>query len=191
LKKQSGFSLIEVLVTMILVTTGVLGMVAMQSRSIHYTQESVQRNAAVDLTNQLVEVLRANPELIFDGVPPAQPASTGLKTASIFYKAKGSDFSPSPATLTDGACAAPSTPQKQRDCWLEQVKRKLPNASALLNDHLYICRSSEPTSTSTPKCDDEGSTLEIQLAWSVKKGTCPDDRAPNETTCIYRTRIEL
>lgn len=167
-------------------------MVAMQGRSIQYTQESVQRNAAVDLTNQLIEIMRANPQLIFDNFPPAQPASSDLLDDSIFYKKKGHAFSPAPVTLADGACMAPDTPQKQRDCWLEQVKSKLPNAAALINEHLYICRSPEPSSTSAPNCDDsKGSTLEIQLPWNVKPGGCPDDRAPNETTCIYRTRIEL
>ncbi|MFZ3183013.1 MAG: type IV pilus modification protein PilV [Pseudomonas sp.] len=196
MKTQTGFSLIEVLVTLILVTTGVLGMVAMQSRSIHYTQESIQRNAAVDLTNQLIEIMRANPQLIFDTLPPAQPVSGGLKTTSIFYKAQGKDFNPAPKIPVSGACIAPSTPLLQRDCWVEQVKRRLPNATALLNANVYICRSPAPTVTSNPTCDaigsaTTGSALEIQLAWRVKSGECPDDRAPNETTCIYRTRVEL
>lgn len=167
-------------------------MVAMQGRSIQHTQESVQRNAAVDLTNQLVEIMRANPQLIFSNFPPAHPASSGLLKNSIFYKKQGQAYAPAPTIPADGACAAPNTPQKQRDCWLEQVKIKLPNAAALINDHMYICRSPEPSSTSIANCDDsKGSTLEIQLPWSVKSGGCPDDRAPNETTCIYRTRIEL
>ena len=43
---MSGFSMIEVLVTLIIVTTGVLGMVAMQGRSIQFTQDSAQRSTA-------------------------------------------------------------------------------------------------------------------------------------------------
>lgn len=192
MKKQYGFSLIEVLVTLVLVTTGILGMISMQGRSIQYTHESVQRNSAVDLTNQLVEIMRANPQLLFDSYPPAKPASSDLLKNSIFYKLRGSNYSPAPATIADGECSAPNTPIKQRDCWLEQVKSKLPNATALLNEHFYVCRSPEPTNSSIPNCSDEkGSTIEIQLAWNVKNGGCPDERAPNETTCIYRTRIEL
>lgn len=191
MKKQYGFSLIEVLVTLVLVTIGILGMITMQGRSIQYTQESVQRNAAVDLTNQLVEIMRANPQLLFSDYPPKQPASSNLLSSSLFYKNKGSNFSPAPAPVAEGECSAPKEPEKQRDCWLEQVKSKLPNATALLNEHFYICRSPEPTNSSTPNCNNSGSTIEIQLAWNVKNGGCPDDRAPDETTCIYRTRIEL
>lgn len=192
MKKKYGFSLIEVLVTLVLVTTGILGMIAMQGRSIQYTHESAQRNAAVDLSNQLVEIMRANPQLLFSNFPPAQPASSNLLKESIFFKKIGSNYSPAPAVPADGDCNAPNTPTKQRDCWLEQVKSKLPNAAALLNDHFYVCRSPTPTNTSAPNCsEDKGSTIEIQLAWSVKNGGCPDLRAPNETICIYRTRIEL
>jgi type IV pilus assembly protein PilV len=196
LKTQTGFSLIEILVTILLITTGVLGMVAMQSRSIHYTQESIQRNTAVDLTTQLIEIMRANPGEIYATLPPAQPSGSDLRTNSVFYKAKGSNFTPTPATPLDGDCFAPDTPQQQRDCWFAQVKRQLPDAETLSTANLYICRSPNPTLTSTPACNaigatTTGSVIEIQLAWRVKEGDCPDERSPDATTCIYRTRVEL
>ena len=57
-----GFSLIEVLMALLLTTVGVLGMVALQGRSIQYTQDAVQRNTAVELANDLIEIVRANPQ---------------------------------------------------------------------------------------------------------------------------------
>ena len=51
-KRDQGFSLIEVLVALLLTTVGVLGMVALQGRSVQYTQDSVQRNVAVDLASE-------------------------------------------------------------------------------------------------------------------------------------------
>lgn len=196
MKKLHGFSLIEVLVTLLLVTIGVLGMVAMQARAIQYTQDSVQRNAAVDLAGELVELMRANPSELFTSVPPTEPVASGLKDSSLFYKGRGGNFSPAPTTPTDGDCAPPvaaasKDPEKQRDCWLSRVEQTLPGASDLMTEHFYICRSSAASSGAAPTCDGKGSVLEIQLAWSVKPGACPDDRAPNETTCIYRTRVEL
>ncbi|KUJ92033.1 MAG: type 4 fimbrial biogenesis protein PilV, partial [Pseudomonas sp. 63_8] len=41
-----GFSMIEVLVTVLLICIGVLGLVALQGRTIAYTQDSAYRNAA-------------------------------------------------------------------------------------------------------------------------------------------------
>jgi type IV pilus assembly protein PilV len=172
LNKHEGFSLIEVLVTLVLVTVGILGMVTMQSRSIQYTQEAVQRNAAVELTTQLTEILRTNP-------------------AAAFYKNPGSAFNPAYAEPSASDCKAPSTAQKQRDCWLEQAQKTLPGAASLLNNSFYICKSFNSSPEKDPDCDTNGPVTEIQLAWTVKPGSCPDDRAPDNTTCIYRTRIEL
>lgn len=178
----NGFSLIEVLVTLVLTTIGILGMVAMQGRSIQYTQDAVQRNAAVMLTSDLLEIIRANPSEIFQKSPPTDPFYSDFKGNSPFYKAAGSNFTTAPADCP----STPKTALEMRDCWIANTQTTLPGAADLFKDAFYICRSSSPGS-----CDGNGSMLEIQLAWSVKAGSCPDDRAPNETTCIYRTRAEL
>ncbi|WP_312358491.1 type IV pilus modification protein PilV [Stutzerimonas balearica] len=180
--KSNGFSLIEVMVTLVLATIGILGMVAMQGRSIQYTQDAVQRNAAVMLTSDLLEIIRANPTEIFQKAPPSDPFYSGFKNTSIFYKAAGSDFATAPADCPSN----PKTAQEMRDCWVASAQASLPGAADLFEDAFYVCRSSTPGN-----CDDKGSMLEIQLAWTVKAGTCPDDRAPNDTTCIYRARAEL
>jgi|SRR5690606_19305357 len=184
---SKGFSLIEVMVTLVLTTIGILGMVAMQGRSIQYTQDSVQRNTAIMLASDLVEIMRANPGEIFKKAPPADPVYSGLKENSLFYKKPKSSFDSAPA-----ACDAnPNTAIEMRDCWIESVEASLPGAEALLESAFHICRSSAPSDEEEPNCDDQGSMLEIQLAWTVKDGACPDERAPNSTTCIYRTRVEL
>ena len=66
MNRSKGFSLIEVLVTLLLVTVGLLGVVALQSRGIQFTQDSVQRNSAIELSNQLLELMRANADEIND-----------------------------------------------------------------------------------------------------------------------------
>lgn len=180
--KNKGFSLIEVMVTLVLTTIGILGMVAMQGRSIQYTQDSVQRNAAVMLASDFVEIIRANPEALFEKTPPAAPFYSDFKDNSPFYKQAGSNFATAP-----GACAGnPKSALEMRDCWVEATQATLPGAADLFGSAFYICRSSAPGN-----CNDKGSMLEIQLAWSVKAGTCPDSRAPDDTTCIYRARVEL
>lgn len=186
MNNSKGFSLIEVLVTLLLVTLGILGMVALQSRSIQYTQDSVQRNSAVELSNQLIDMMRTNPAELFTDIPPDYPANDGLKSSSLFFKNKGSNFSPAPTVPSASACVDPEGAQLQRDCWIEQVKARLPDSATLLTSQSYICRSS-----TAGDCNNQGSTIEIQLAWQVKKDACPDIRTPNATTCIYRTRIEL
>jgi len=182
MRRTSGFSLIEVMVTLVLTTIGILGMVAMQGRSIQYTQDSAQRNTAIMLANELAEIIRANPDEVFKKTPPKEPIYSGFKDTSLFYKDKGSDFDTAPTNCV----ANPTSAIEMRDCWVEAVEASLPGAATLLDSTAYICRSSSPGT-----CDDNGSMVEIQLAWTVKAGTCPDTRAPDATTCIYRTRVEL
>jgi type IV pilus assembly protein PilV len=180
---QHGFSLIEVLVTLVLVAIGILGMVALQGRSIQYTQDAVQRNVAVTLVNDLTEIIRSNPDAVFTAPPTATTPYYGeLKSSSPFYKGKSQAFDPAP-----GNCVAlPKTAAEQLDCWVATARRELPGDDDLFSAHTYICRSS-----AKGDCDGKGSMLEIQLAWRVKPGACPDERVTDDTVCIYRTRVEL
>lgn len=186
MRYSKGFSLLEILITLLLTTIGILGMVAMQGRALQYTQDSAQRNAAITLAAELTEIIRTNPGELFTKAPPKEPVYSGLKSSSLLLKAAGSDFSPAPAACVRATGGIPKTATEMRDCWIASVKDSLPGAADLLSSAFYICRSSAPNT-----CDGNGSMLEIQLAWTVKKGACSDSRAPNDTTCIYRTRVEL
>src|SRR5690606_4843678 len=61
-RTSHGFSLIEALVTLVLLTVGILGLVAMQGRGIQLTSDSVAHNNAALLATELMEKIRANPE---------------------------------------------------------------------------------------------------------------------------------
>lgn len=60
LKKQAGISLIEVLVSMLIVAFGVLGLAALQARSMNSEFESYQRSQAIILASDMVERIRMN-----------------------------------------------------------------------------------------------------------------------------------
>lgn len=59
-KNQAGISLIEVLVSMLIVAFGVLGLAALQARSMNSEFESYQRSQAIILANDMVERVRMN-----------------------------------------------------------------------------------------------------------------------------------
>jgi type IV pilus assembly protein PilV len=60
--QQSGFSLVEVLVAMLIVSIGLLGIVALQSLALTNTGSSMERSQAVIQTYSYLDVLRANRE---------------------------------------------------------------------------------------------------------------------------------
>ncbi|MBE7376133.1 type IV pilus modification protein PilV [Pseudomonas lopnurensis] len=181
---NKGFSLIEVLVALLLTTIGILGMVALQGRSIQYTQDSVQRNTAIVLAGDLIEIMRAHPKALFDMAPPQFPMNSGIKSASLLYKKKGDDFANRAACVTSPTRIA-KTAQEFRDCWADRVEALLPGGAELFEDHTYICRSSTPGD-----CDDKGSMIEIRLAWQVREGACLDASNPDDTVCTYTVRVE-
>jgi type IV pilus assembly protein PilV len=177
---QKGFSMIEVLVTLVLISIGVLGMVAMQARTITYTQDSVQRNAAAALADDLLEILRADSGHVLDarGIPSSD---------SDYYKAKGSDF-PSPADeKTCGSSIATAT--DRLGCWAIRAQAALPGADELMRDEFHVCRTSGAST-----CSGTGSAIEVQVAWRVREGECLDnsDAASSDLTiCRYRIRTEI
>jgi len=72
-KKAAGFSLIEVLVTFLVLSIGLLGLAGLQSMSIKEGMDSGQRSQAVWLMQELVERMRANK----DGLASGYTAATG------------------------------------------------------------------------------------------------------------------
>jgi type IV pilus assembly protein PilV len=174
MKSNRGFSMIEALITLILVSIGVLGMVALQTRTLQNTQDSVQRNAAAALANDLLESMRAQP--------------IGLPVNSAFYKKEDDHFPAEPAA---GCATTPLDPAQQLACWAKKAKVLLPGVTdELLTSDFYVCRTANPGN-----CDPaNGSAVEIQIAWTVKAGECMDSTDANDstsTTCHYRLRAEL
>lgn len=57
---QQGFSMIEVLVAILIVSVGLIGMALLQSMALKYSQSSNYRTQAVNLSSNLLEQVRAN-----------------------------------------------------------------------------------------------------------------------------------
>jgi len=58
--KQSGFSLLEVLITLVIVATGLLGLAAMQARGLSTNHNAYVRSQATLLAYDLTDRMRAN-----------------------------------------------------------------------------------------------------------------------------------
>ncbi|ATH83483.1 type IV pilus modification protein PilV [Ectopseudomonas mendocina] len=176
-RNSRGFSFIEVLVTLVLLTIGVLGMVAMQGRGIQLTNDSLARNNAAMLATELMEKMRANPGYL-------------------------AEFTKMKELPDDGDCASPdpddtAAPIKAEDvkrqlgCWSERVRTLLPGtdgdtaeAQAVRNE-FRACRSK------TPGACDNGSAVEVQVAWRSNGEACGNESTDARFICRFRLRGEL
>ena len=61
LRKQQGFSLIEVLVSLVIMSVGILGVAGMQVFSLQQNRSSMLRGEALQLGNDILDRMRANP----------------------------------------------------------------------------------------------------------------------------------
>jgi type IV pilus assembly protein PilV len=79
--KQRGVSLIEVLITLILISIGLLGTAALQVFSKQGNYEAAQRTSAAHLANDLFQRMRSNRLVLEDYLPGAELGAGSLGTS--------------------------------------------------------------------------------------------------------------
>ena len=65
--RQSGFSLIEIMVSVVLLSTSVIGLAALQSMSTRYDNQAYMRSQSVMLVREMIDRMRSNQEGVDDG----------------------------------------------------------------------------------------------------------------------------
>jgi type IV pilus assembly protein PilV len=156
--KQHGFSLLEVLVSIIILSFGLLGMVGLQATALQANREARTQSSAGILARELAEMMRGNKTI-------------GLLTSANPYIG---DFSSPLAPATASYCLAVGNPQcatpndvanAEMTEWLSRVDTELPGA------RVKVCVDSAPfdtngipqwacTSTGT------GATTVIKVGWT-------------------------
>lgn len=150
LKQLTGFSLVEVLITSLLISIGLLGMAALQGRALAYNTDAEHRSTAAMLAGDLLELIRATPTT-WNGY------------------LNGGTQRPAPANL---CLSTPNEPAAQLACWLAEINALLPQSDPTEDADSHVCRSSAPG-----RCDNSGTVIEVQVAWFSRPGECHDAAA--------------
>lgn len=127
--RASGFSLIEVLVALVVLSLGLLGMVGMQATALQNNREARLQSVAVDLARELAEMMRGNKDIAT--LSSANPYVGDFSGASL-----------APATgvycLSTGCSDITQVAQAEMTDWLIRVQESLPGA------RVKICPDSAP-----------------------------------------------
>lgn len=134
---ENGFSLIEILVSIFLLSIGLLGAANLQIKSLQLSQSAYLRTQATILAYDIADRMRSNPE--------------GVKNNHYLQSAATFNTCISPT-----GCSAKKMARHDLQDWQQNVARILPDGSGVL------CIDSTPSS---PACDHSGSAYSIRINW--------------------------
>lgn len=179
---EGGFSLVEVLVSIVVLSFGMLGMVGLQAAALQANRDAKSQSAAVTLARELAEMMRghkivavqptnATNRYLGDFSSPLAPA-TASYCLSVSSSTPCSSISPGPLPL-------PGTPNlrdiaianAQMTEWLARVEAELPAP------RVVVCFDATPFDASgLPQwpCSGSGSTAVVKIGWtrgSTKRDT--------------------
>lgn len=124
MKRQSGMSLIEVMVAVVILAAGLLGLASLQARSLVWSDSSHYRSIAADLAADLADRIRANRAPFF-GIDENAALASGLAATPNF------------ATCTQSGASVTGCPGTFRVAadmteWNTNLRNLLPNGTFAL-----------------------------------------------------------
>lgn len=169
MKKTAGFTMLEVLVSILIVGIGMLAVAGMQGRTLKTVREAETQGVAAMLAGEMADAMRANASATIN-------ASGGVtEDWSNYVETSYSDHTSVPGTLCSAASATACTSAQMAAYDLYQFKNSLASAFADSNRssvRAIICRDS--TASSTISFDDSklggctgGSKLMVRVAWKA------------------------
>lgn len=148
MRKQSGFSLIEILVALTILVIGLLGLAGLQFASLRWTADAGQSAAVARLGQELAEKLRARPGAL----------DAYLQAANASPVAERACYAP-------GGCAASAGVATDLAEWMETVAQSLPAG------HATLCRDSSPEDGSVADAACSGGTgdpVVMKFWWTAR-----------------------
>lgn len=159
-KTQGGFSLIEVLVSVFILSIGLLGSVGMQAAALKANTQTRYLNIASNQARELAEKMRGNHQIARENDTANNPFlishSSGTPTTPAKNCFKGECPSTGPSALADAA-------QWETYEWLTKTVNQLPSP------RVVVCFDSSPFDADGKPhwgCDNLGDATVVKMAWS-------------------------
>ncbi|MGE5242165.1 MAG: type IV pilus modification protein PilV [Bacteroidota bacterium] len=140
--REKGFSLIEVLVALLVLSIGLLGLAALQTTSLKYNTDSYTRTQATLLAYDIMDRMRSNLTGVSAGNYSVSASTAPSKIAA--YNSCKNSASGCGCDLTGANCSTSNLATYDLGKWYERLAATLPEASTNL---ATISTSSSGSST--------------------------------------------
>ena len=168
-RTQSRSSLLEALVSIVVLSFGLLGVAGLQASALKYSRDARNQAIAVNLAREMAEMIRSN---------ITESAGGGGK-----YLYQMAAVTPATSPCLPAACAnTGDLAQAQKNDWLTRVSQALPGAWAA------ICADETPYDKyGVPQwaCSGSGNIIAIKLGWER------EDHAGNVQAANVRPYVTL
>lgn len=158
--RQHGMTIIEVLVSMLILGLGVLVLLATQLRTAAGVQEAEQQTIVSQEVQNLIEGMLANPTLSADTASGSKGWTKKSYAAYINRENPSGTISASSTSMSKQALA---------DAQINEFRQALVNRLHNTNASSKICKvSSEAAPTASDwNCDPNGTTTMVKVIWQV------------------------
>lgn len=161
--KQHGFTLVEILVTLVIFAIGMLGVAAMQITALTGLDGAQYRSVAALKASDIAERVRANPKGAYPGVTAAHGSCRGTHYSDVHNVV--------------AVCSAAAMAADDLWDWKAELAARLPSGEGV------VCKDSTPDdgTPAAPACDGNGAEglVTIKIWWREKArsaGTPPVKR---------------
>ncbi|MCD6027192.1 MAG: pilV [Solimicrobium sp.] len=165
----AGISLIEILVSLLILSFGIMGALRMQLSSIQATLHSNFYSIALESAWEMADRIRSNQHQVplASSSPFLTADSRRVTTGSSFsYTLENSDNLTSPSSCHTTSCSSDHLASTDIAEWMQYIHTALPNGRAV------ICRDNAPWNSNmnslTWDCasSDDNASIMIKLGWS-------------------------
>lgn len=179
-RRQRGFSLLEALVSIVVLSFGLLGVAGLQATSLKYSRDARNQSVAVNLAREMAEMIRSNARVSGVAAPTTSNPNPYLKCLLVDVDGDdeplaasatlSTDCTPNNATGTEEAFEdAVDLAKAQVLDWKNRVNDVLPGA------YVAVCKDSEPYDKDDNNghikgaphwdCDGNGDIIAIKIGW--------------------------
>lgn len=168
-RRQRGFSLLEALVSIVVLSFGLLGVAGLQASALKYSRDARNQSVAINLAREMAEMIRSNARV--SGVA-GSPYLLAAQTAQAVYGGTApttADDTIGPFTDEAGDTPGTALATAQVRDWAYRFDQALPGA------YVAVCKDSQPYDTDNTggnhkgaphwNCNNTGDIIVIKMGW--------------------------